>query len=122
RIFEPYFTTKATGTGLGLAIVRKIMLDHGGDVRLMNRRDGKPGAEAWIDIPAMSEKQLALIDLSDDDADSPDNGQDTDEDVADAHESAAIALAELADQMTDIDASEGVASDVEEPAEPEPTH
>ena len=34
RIFDPYMTTKEHGTGLGLAIVRKIMLDHGGDVRV----------------------------------------------------------------------------------------
>jgi len=34
RIFDPYFTTKETGTGLGLAIVRKILLDHGGDIRV----------------------------------------------------------------------------------------
>jgi two-component system nitrogen regulation sensor histidine kinase NtrY len=32
KVFDPYFTTKATGTGLGLAIVRKIALDHDGDV------------------------------------------------------------------------------------------
>jgi signal transduction histidine kinase len=35
RIFDPYISTKAGGQnmGLGLAIVRKIVLEHGGDIR-----------------------------------------------------------------------------------------
>ncbi len=36
RLTEPYVTTRARGTGLGLAIVRKIMEDHGGELRLRN--------------------------------------------------------------------------------------
>ncbi len=46
RAFEPYFTTKSRGTGLGLAMVKKIVDEHGGDVRLANR-DGH-GAEVRI--------------------------------------------------------------------------
>ncbi|MDR0563365.1 MAG: HAMP domain-containing protein [Azoarcus sp.] len=34
--FEPYFTTKAKGTGLGLAMIKKIVTEHGGDVRIAN--------------------------------------------------------------------------------------
>ncbi|MCV2217694.1 sensor histidine kinase [Thauera sp. Sel9] len=44
--FEPYFTTKSRGTGLGLAMVKKIVDEHGGDVRLANL-DGS-GAEIRI--------------------------------------------------------------------------
>ncbi len=35
--FEPYFTTKAKGTGLGLAMIKKIVTEHGGEVKIANR-------------------------------------------------------------------------------------
>jgi two-component system nitrogen regulation sensor histidine kinase NtrY len=38
RLTEPYVTTRVKGTGLGLAIVKKIMEDHGGSLRLEDRR------------------------------------------------------------------------------------
>ena len=38
RAFEPYFTTKSRGTGLGLAMVKKIVDEHGGEVRLAQPR------------------------------------------------------------------------------------
>lgn len=45
RIFQPYFTTKATGTGLGLAIVKKIILQHGGEISV---KDGKERGTVFI--------------------------------------------------------------------------
>ena len=37
RIFQPFFTTKATGTGLGLAIAHRAVTGHGGEIRVDNR-------------------------------------------------------------------------------------
>lgn len=49
RIFDPYYTTKSDGTGLGLAIVKKIVLQHGGSIRL--DRSVKAGASFVILLP-----------------------------------------------------------------------
>ncbi len=50
RLFEPYVTTAAPGEGmgLGLAISRKILLDHGGDLELV---DSAVGATFRLVLP-----------------------------------------------------------------------
>lgn len=39
KVFEPFFTTRATGIGLGLAIVRKTIHDHGGTIAVRSNKD-----------------------------------------------------------------------------------
>ncbi|HYY56728.1 MAG TPA: ATP-binding protein, partial [Pyrinomonadaceae bacterium] len=34
RLFQPYFSTRGRGTGLGLAIVQRIIMEHGGHIRV----------------------------------------------------------------------------------------
>lgn len=53
RIFNPFFTTRATGTGLGLAIVHRIVDAHGGSIRVRNivDSDATLGAEVELILP-----------------------------------------------------------------------
>ena len=50
RIFESFFTTKATGMGIGLAICRSIVEAHGGVIAAQSRRTGE-GARFEILLP-----------------------------------------------------------------------
>jgi signal transduction histidine kinase len=49
RLFEPFFTTRASegGTGLGLAVVRAIVTEHGGTITASSDR----GAEFIVSFP-----------------------------------------------------------------------
>lgn len=60
RIFEPYYTTKASGTGLGLTVVYKIMKEHNGDIHVTSRK-GK-GTTFTLDFPIPSSERLAIED------------------------------------------------------------
>jgi signal transduction histidine kinase len=53
KVFEPFYTTKATGTGLGLAIVRQAVEAHGGSVSVESRPG--EGAAFAIRIPGSKE-------------------------------------------------------------------
>ena len=46
NIFNPFYTTKHWGTGLGLTMTHRIVENHGGDIRVLNR----PGEGVTIQI------------------------------------------------------------------------
>jgi signal transduction histidine kinase len=50
RVFEPFFTTRATGTGLGLAVVQRILGEIGGRVEL-DASDATSGTSFSIWLP-----------------------------------------------------------------------
>ncbi len=62
RLTEPYVTTREKGTGLGLAIVRKIMEDHNGEIRILDRNGG--GAIAILEFPVITEWITAEADTT----------------------------------------------------------
>lgn len=55
RIFEPYVTTKVKGTGLGLPIVKKIIEDHGGQLKISSN---ELGAEVLILIRLYKSQEI----------------------------------------------------------------
>jgi len=57
KIFNPYYTTKASGTGLGLAMALKIVEAHGGEMRVAPRPGG--GATFSIFMPLDRKRQGA---------------------------------------------------------------
>jgi len=51
RIFQPFYTTKATGTGLGLAIVARRAAEMGGEVVCESPANGSSGTRFRVRIP-----------------------------------------------------------------------
>jgi signal transduction histidine kinase len=62
RVFEPYFTTKASGTGLGLLIVRRIVREHGGELSIESS-EGK-GITLTIRLPYI-DKRIRMLEAGD---------------------------------------------------------
>ncbi|MBI9096109.1 MAG: GHKL domain-containing protein [Sphaerochaeta sp.] len=58
KIFEPYFTSKATGTGLGLTVVYKIMKEHRGDITVESRLG--EGSTFTLSFPVPKSERLSL--------------------------------------------------------------
>ncbi len=53
RLFNPFFTTRATGTGLGLAIAHRVVDAHGGHIHVSDRAGG--GTRFDVRVPATIE-------------------------------------------------------------------
>jgi signal transduction histidine kinase len=49
KVFEPFFTSRASGTGLGLAFTRQVVEVHGGSITARNAETG--GAVFRVEIP-----------------------------------------------------------------------
>ncbi|MBR5965552.1 MAG: PAS domain S-box protein [Treponema sp.] len=57
RVFEPYYTTKASGTGLGLTMVYKIVKEFSGDIQVESRQG--EGSAFIISLPVpQTDKRL----------------------------------------------------------------
>jgi signal transduction histidine kinase len=52
RLFEPYFSTKATGTGLGLTIARRNVALNGGTISVESRRNEGTAVTLTFPLPA----------------------------------------------------------------------
>ena len=55
KIFDPFFSSKASGSGVGLAISRRFVEAAGGELGIFNRKGG--GTEARILLPAVSSRR-----------------------------------------------------------------
>ncbi len=48
RVFDPFYTTRASGTGLGLSIARKILESMGGRIDVASRPDAGTTFRLWL--------------------------------------------------------------------------
>lgn len=58
KIFEPYFTTKASGSGLGLTMVFKVVKEHKGEISVSSKKG--VGTSFTITLPVPTSERLAL--------------------------------------------------------------
>ncbi|MFN4245519.1 MAG: two-component system sensor histidine kinase NtrB [Brevinematia bacterium] len=56
KIFDPFFTTKPDGTGLGLSISQKIVVEHGGFIRVES--DYGKGTNIMVFLPRFKAKSI----------------------------------------------------------------
>ncbi len=56
QIFKPFYTTKSQGTGLGLPISNQIVARHGGELRVLESRDG---AAVCVVLPALEVEETS---------------------------------------------------------------
>ena len=59
-VFQPYFTTKKSGTGLGLLIIRRIIREHGGDIKISSEEGF--GTSVCISLPRQ-QRHVRLLPL-----------------------------------------------------------
>ena len=58
RVFEPYFTTKASGTGLGLAMTYKIIKEFSGDIAVRSERGAGTTFVITLPVPQTDRRLL----------------------------------------------------------------
>jgi signal transduction histidine kinase len=58
KIFEPYFTTKATGTGLGMPMVFKIIKEFSGEIRVESKEGVGSRISIFLPMPQKNKKLL----------------------------------------------------------------
>ncbi|MBI2568651.1 MAG: HAMP domain-containing protein [Candidatus Schekmanbacteria bacterium] len=62
KVFEPFYTTRATGTGLGLSVSRNIVAAHGGELLIEEPEGGRGGTVMRLRLYEDRAEKLALGD------------------------------------------------------------